>query len=412
MTQLDDYRWLVSDDAARWLRECGEQVADAKLVVRLRGELGAQRASLVVTQAELRRRARGKFARAESMFFTVKGLMQSSGDDVAACKASRFPRQAATLDLCCGVGGDLMALAARGETRGVERDACLAVLAEANASLASQGRTLVATDDATACDVGAVSAWHIDPDRRTTGRRTTRLEHYAPDLASLERMLAANNSAAVKLAPATDVPDRWRREAERQWIGAGGECKQQVAWFGDLARHAGRATAVIVDNQGAVTSTVVGEGDSPNAESIPVAARVGRYVFEPHAAVLAAGLATTLARQYGLAPLTAGGAYLTGETQCNSSVLEDAALSAFEVRDVLPLDVKKLHRYLRAAGIGRLEIKKRGVDIDPGKLQRRLQGPGDAQATLLIGRLGDAVRVIVAHRQREGGASQKVKVKR
>jgi hypothetical protein len=392
MTQLDDYRWLVSPDAEPWLRQCREQAADAKLILRLRRELGAERAALVIRQAELRRRARAKFSRAGDMFFTNKALMQASGEDVARYKASRTATGSKLADLCCGIGGDLMALAARGlETSGVEQDECVAVLARANAELVSDGKTFVEAGDAQDFDVGRCDAWHIDPDRRTAGRRTTRLEQYEPDLDALTRLLEGNHNASVKLAPATETPERWRREAERQWIGADGECKQQVAWFGALARHPGRRTAVIIGRDGSPLSAIVEDRDlSPPR----VVEQIGRFVFEPHAAVLAAELSTALAHKYGLAPLSAAGVYLTGDASP-----DDSALSAFEVRDVLPFDVKKLRGYLREAGIGRLEIKKRGVEIDPGKVRQQLQGPGDEHATLLITRIGSLVRAIVGARR-------------
>ena len=44
--------------------------------------------------------------------------------------ASRRSRR--RYDLCCGIGGDLLALAEHGETIGVERDPVTAYLAEAN----------------------------------------------------------------------------------------------------------------------------------------------------------------------------------------------------------------------------------------------------------------------------------------
>lgn len=410
MHDLNDYRWLIAS-AQRWLTRCREETTTASLIAKLRQDVGAARAALVVEQVELRRRARGKFARADEMFFTEKGLMQASGDDVARYKATRFPAAGRVADLCCGIGGDLLALAARADAaaedaseelataRGVERDAWVALLAEANARLVGDRRASVEVGDAATFDVASCAAWHLDPDRRASGRRTTQIDQYSPDLAALERMTVVNDAAAVKLAPATAALQRWRREAELEWIGARGECKQQVAWFGRLARLAGRRTAVIVDRTGAPLRTVVGRNGEDTSGEGRLESRsdatdaVRRFLFEPHAAVLAAGLAAALADEYGLAPLTAGGGYLTGDAP-----LADPALAAFEVQDVLPLDTRRLKRYLREAKIGRLEVKKRGLDVDPHRLQRQLEGRGERRATLLVARVGRSVRAIVARR--------------
>jgi hypothetical protein len=86
-----------------------------------------------------------------------------------------------------------------------------------------------------------------------------------------------------------------------------------------------------------------------------------------------------LAGEHGLAPITAGIAYWTGDAP-----VDDPALACFEVREVLPLDLKRLRTALRARDIGRLEIKKRGVELDPEKLRRQLKLAGDGSATLIV----------------------------
>ena len=93
----------------------------------------------------------------------------------------------------------------------------------------------------------AGGAWHCDPDRRADGRRTTRGELFEPPLDALARLLGQNSNAAIKLAPATEAPASWQASAELEWLGSRGECRQQVAWFGELARYPGRRAATVVD---------------------------------------------------------------------------------------------------------------------------------------------------------------------
>src|SRR5690606_37552124 len=83
-------------------------------------------------------------------------------------------------------------------------------------------------------------AWHIDPDRRPSGKRTTNVELHEPPLEVLERMLADNPNGAIKLAPAAEVPLAWQESAECEWIGSRGECRQLIVWHGKLARDTGR----------------------------------------------------------------------------------------------------------------------------------------------------------------------------
>ncbi len=53
---------------------------------------------------------------------------------------------------------------------------------------------------------------------------------------------------------------------------------------------------------------------------------------------------------------------------------------------------KTLRAWVRAHDIGALEIKKRGVDLDPAELRRRLKPKGRVAATLVIGRTPGGAR--------------------
>jgi hypothetical protein len=205
-------------------------------------------------------------------------------------------------------------------------------------------------------------------------------------------MLTDNPHGAIKLAPAAQVPADWAARCELEWLSRGGECRQLVAWHGDLAQSPGKRRATIIANaaHGPPPRTVIGE---PN-RSIPIAAAPDRYIFDIDSAILAAHLKGALAAEHGLSALAAGPTYLTGPTAIN-----DTALDCFEVTDVLSPRVATLAPYLHERGIGRLEIKKRGVDLDPEKLRRSLKIRGDHEATLLITPIAGRPVAILAKRR-------------
>ncbi|HEV3025297.1 MAG TPA: class I SAM-dependent methyltransferase [Pirellulales bacterium] len=393
---LDDYQWLVSPAASKWLAEAA--AGDRELVAQaagMRRHLSAARVHLVLEQATLRLRARQKFSAAARMFFTPLGLAQATDEWVAAYKASRFSC-GPLLDLCCGIGGDLLALASRGVVTGIDRDPVAVLLAESNL------RTVVDDDrrpdsagarlgDAAHAPLAGVAAWHIDPDRRPTGRRTTDVELHSPGVPVVERLLAASPAGAIKLAPAAVLPERWTLDAELEWISRDGECRQLVAWFGALARTPGcrRATVVAKRETSGTIRTFVGDP----AVELPVAERLGRYLSEPDPAVLAADLTGALAREHGLAAVAPGVVYLTADRAA-----ADRVLSWFEITDTLPFDLKRLKALLRQRGIGRLEVKKRGVPHDPEQVRQQLRVPGEAAATLFLVRIAGTVTAIVARR--------------
>ena len=119
--------------------------------------------------------------------------------------------------------------------------------------------------------------------------------------------------------------------------------------------------------------------------------RISGYMFESalEAGISAAGVDVRL-----LGPLpTPGIAYLTSD-----AALTSPFVSSFRVREELPADTKKLARALRERNIGTLEIKKRGVDVDPAVLRTRLSLRGDESATLLITRVAGRRVALLADR--------------
>ena len=72
----------------------------------------------------------------------------------------------------------------------------------------------------------------------------------------------------------------------------------------------------------------------------------------------------------------------------SSTYVPTVLASAYEVVEELPYKEKALRAWVRGQGIGTLEIKKRGVDLDPAQLRKKLAPKGSASATLIITRIG------------------------
>jgi len=386
---LEDYSWLVSEAAGKWLSEAGSTQQDLVGLTRLlRKDLSQSRAHLVLQQVELRRRARAKFAQADRMFFTPTSLEQSTDEPIAKYKSGKFPRDHAVADLCCGIGGDLLALGGRTATTGVDAGAEVALLAAENCRRLGLSTTSVRCGEATEFPLESVGAWHIDPDRRPDGSRTSQLAFGSPDGEAIARMLSRQETAAIKLAPAATWPQEWDVANTFEWIQSRGECRQQVAWLGEFADHR-RVIATVVDADGVAASF---DGDTATASV--VASRVGRFCYEPAAAVIAAHLTDALAAHCDCQRVAHQIAYLTSDNEVHHPLL-----SAFEVLDCLPFDHKQLRGYFRQHGIGHLEVKKRGVPCNPAQLQKQLAAKhGEAAATLIISPQGTSTMALVAKR--------------
>jgi hypothetical protein len=393
---IADYHWLVSP-AAKHILEVA--AADARPLLAqlqsLRKELSAERAHLVLEQIELRGRAKAKFKNAERLFFDRLGLEQSTDDVTASYKAERFPPNQPIADLCCGIGGDLMAIGKRGDVQGVERNERLVILAEANGRAVRElapendGETQLLAGDIRECNLAGFAAWHIDPDRRPEGRRTTRVELHEPSSTVWAELLQRNPNAAIKLAPAAELTPDWERQNELEWISRDGSCRQMVVWCGNLAKSPGMRRATVLSGTNDLRASIEGK-----PVFVSQSATIGRYLFEPDAAVLAAELVGAQATKHNLAAVIPGGGYLTGDLP----IVDDPTLAAFEVQEVLPFQLKRIKSLLRERGLGRLEVKKRGVDHDPEKLRRELKVPGENAATLFVTRLESGITAILAKR--------------
>jgi len=347
--------------------------------------------SAVVTQARLRVRARAKFGEfAERMLFTRAGLEQATRLSIAARHAQRF-REAGyetVADLGCGIGGDAMGLAGLGlRVEAVDADEVTAAIAAYN--LAPFADTVsVRHGRAEASDLSSVDAVWLDPARRTAGHtetKRTRPEDWSPPL-DWAFDLAARMPAGIKLGPGLDrdmIPD----DVEAQWVSVDGSTVELVLWSGALARENVRRAALVVRGDSAHELTA--PADAPDEPVRPL----GEYVHEPAGAVIRARLIGQVARTLEAGMLDARIAYLTSD-----AALTSPFVSTFRVRERLPAEKRALAKALRERGIGRLEIKKRGVDADPAALRTALKLRGDDEATLFLTRIGAKRVAILADR--------------
>jgi hypothetical protein len=76
--------------------------------------------------------------------------------------------------------------------------------------------------------------------------------------------------------------------------------------------------------------------------------------------------------------------------------------AGFEVIAELPYGFKSLRSALRAQGIGALEIRKRGLAIEPDQLRRDLRLAGPDSATLILTRVDDGPIALLCRRHRLG----------
>ncbi len=362
------------------LAAAAEETGDPLAVqTRLRRTASPDRVAVALTQVELRRRAEPKLGpSAARMYFTPDGLEQATRLSVARHRAGRLTAfdTRTFVDLGCGIGGDLIAAAEAGITCvGVDLDPVRVAVAEANlAALGLAGAVSVA--DATRIDTSPFDVAFADPARRTGAGRTFHVDDWTPPWSFVETLLARD--ACVKAAPGLPhelVPDG----VEAEWVSDHGEVKEAALWAGRLATARRRAT--VIGDGGLATLT---DEDDPGPGAVGVRA-VGAFLYEPDGAVIRAGLVTAVAAGVGGGLVDEHIAYVTSDDSFRSPFAR-----GYRVIEELPYREKQLRAALRERGVGRLTIKKRGVDVVPELLRRRLDLGGDVEATIVMTRVAGA----------------------
>jgi SAM-dependent methyltransferase len=348
----------------------------------------------VLTQAKLRAKATTKFGEfAQRMLFTEAGLEQATRLPVAALHAGRYVRAGLTrvADLGCGIGADALALAGAGiSVTAVDTDEVTAAIAAYNLSPFPEAVVHHGTAEDTSLE--NVDAVYLDPARRTSGhsntQRLTKSEDYSPSL-DFSFGLSGKLPTGIKLGPGFDrdlIPDH----CEAQWVSVNGDVVELGLWFGSLARPGITRSALLLTTHGMHELTAA--ADAPDAEI----AEIGDYLYEPDGAVIRARLIGDLARSIGAHMLDEHIAYMSSNT-----AVQTPFASTFRVEQVFALDVKVLAKELATRGIGSLEIKKRGVDIDPAEFRKKLSLKGTKSATLFLTRVGERRMAVLAHRHSE-----------
>ena len=325
-----------------------------------------------LAQHELRLRARAKFGRALDMFFTRPGLEQASAEVIARHRNARYAGAALVADLCCGIGGDLVALAEGRAVLAVDRDPLHLRMARANAAVyeVAAGVTAALADVREAALRG-VNGVFIDPSRRAGGRRLRAGDSEPP----LEWCLGLARSVArvgIKAAPGLPrdaVPPGW----ELEFIAVGRDLKEAVAWSPALATAATRATVL----PGGHTLT-------PGAGGTVPVRPPGGFLLDPSPAVTRAGLVADLARLAGAWKIDEKIAFLSADTPVSTPFAR-----TLRVIDSAPWDQRRLPARLRALDIGAADIRRRGLAGDVAALHRQHRLSGSRQATVVMTRVAD-----------------------
>ncbi len=370
MVTLDQFHRLQTPDGQALLAEIAALTPTPDTAIRDGARLRTRWPGDLVAAAmdlwELRQRGRSKFGDLVPPWLTRGGLEQASSPAVARHRAQRFTRCAAVVDACCGIGGDLLALAADDRREimvAIDRDPLHLAMAEANLrdlGIATPIRYVESDVESFAFPDGA--AIFVDPARRSgTGR--LRSGDSTPSLDWCLALADGGHPVGIKFAPGIDhnrVPDDWELET----IALGFDLKEAALWSPTLAQ--GSRSATVIDRTGVASLRQI-PGDTPMLRT----PEVGDVLLDPNPAVTRAGLVADLARSLDTAMIDPQIGFLVTTAEMGTPFARPYRIIAS-----LPWHERKLKRTLRDLDAGPVDIRRRGLAGDVDAIAKRLRGPG------------------------------------
>ena len=369
---LDALRYLQTPVGKQLLTEALQVGSSLTAQQALRTHHPAEMCRAALALITARAQVKDKFDHPGQLLLDREGGEMATRSEVAHYRAWRLRNSSTILDLCCGIGGDMLHLGRSARVVGIDVSRRRLEMARHNcATYGIDGARFVAADVRTLRP--RADAALFDPARRGARGRRRRGAEYDPPLSYVKTIRSHLPEVVVKVSPAIpeeELPDG----CEVEFVSSGGQCREAALYFGALATTRRRAT-LLPERHTLVEDGLEAERIGP----------VGSYVYDPDPAVVRAHLIDELARKIGAWKLDAQVAYLSSDALAATPLAR-----AYRVIDVMPFQVKKLRKHLRREGFFPQQIKRRRFPLEPIEVERKLGvTSGDIPIILILTRLDD-----------------------
>lgn len=217
--------------------------------------------------------------------------------------------------------------------------------------------------------MGGTSVFYIDPSRRGAGdKRVYALSDCEPDLTVLMPLLLKNGRKVIaKLSPMLDISrllNQLPGICEIHIVSVKNECKELlIVAVESLALECAQLFCINYATDGVVQSFQFNTVEEQTAVA-KIAARPGRYLYEPNASVLKAGAFKSVAVRFGLEKLHADSHLYT-----SGQLLPAFPGRIFETDEVIPFHSSLVKRF--SAEIPQANIAVRNFPLSVDALRKR-----------------------------------------
>ena len=224
----------------------------------------------------------------------------------------------------------------------------------------------------------------VDPARRDSrGARAFGISDCTPDVLPLmDELLLKSDHVLLKLSPMLDwrkaVADVGSEHVEQVHIVAvGGECKELLLL---LSAEGSPQPQLVCSNDGRQENFTLKAGKDPNETSMPCKTSItsktsinsetlenaSLFLYEPHAALMKAGLFGELAQRYGVVPLAPNSHLFTAD-----ALIDNFPGRAFRVTDVSTMNRQELKE--KVLPLRQANISVRNFPISADALRKKLK---------------------------------------
>ena len=375
---------------ARFVNEAVQKKTDVlKLAEKLSKSPFADLRGPILDYIALVPKYRKKFGTQALLACDKLALEQSTASDIGIFKARLFEKATSIDDLCCGMGGDSFFLSKEIPVRGVD------LSEERVAMYRFNTRALGAPREAILADIRTLEKrndfFTVDPARRAKeGDNQRNFSELTPSFAEVLELSKLYKGGMAKLPPGYPT-EEFPADAEVIYLGAKSDCRECLVLFGELARNPGKTRAIAIDSQGNAHSWISSDATSTGKE-LPLG-KISAYIAEPIPVLVRSHLFAEVALES--APdahlISSGIAYAASD-----SPLDSEAFHNFRVLGCAPLSTGKVKKLLKEFDVGKLTLKKRGVEIVPEAEIKRLAPKGKREAILFYTRVAGEKTAILA----------------
>ncbi|MBP5247540.1 MAG: hypothetical protein J6Z31_06740 [Fibrobacter sp.] len=375
---------------ARFVNEAVQKKTDVlKLAEKLAKSPFADLRGQILDYIALVPKFRKKFGTEALLACDKLALEQSTAADIGKFKALLFEKATSIDDLCCGMGGDSFFLSKEIPVRGID------LSEERVAMYRFNTRALGAPREGILADIRTLEKrndfFTVDPARRAKdGDNQRNFSELTPTFAEVLELSKLYKGGMAKLPPGYPT-EEFPADVEVIYLGAKNDCRECLVLFGQLAENPGKTRAISIDSAGNAHSWT-SEDASSTAKELPVG-ELGAYIAEPIPVLVRSHLFAEVAlREAPRARLiSAGIAYAT-----NEAPLDPNAFHNFRILGSTPISTGKVKKLLKEFDVGKLTLKKRGVEIVPEAEIKRLAPKGKREAILFYTRVAGEKTAILA----------------